>query len=354
MTDYLKYWLAPVTQLVSIWGYVMGGDFVWIAIAWFPLLAILDTLLERDMSARTIRNRRLAYLPIWLTVLLGPSLYIALAWSVGHHALTGWQIAGAVIGAAWMSVLPLVPAAHELYHARGAIGRTIARYSQICFLDPMRMEAHVVGHHLDVATPIDTDTAERGKTLYNFAPRAVKLSTIQEQMIECDALEKRGFGRWSIRHKLWRAILSQVLFQSLMFWLGGWTAVAMALGAMVIARYWVETFNYFQHYGLIRLPGAPIERRHVWNHLGPLSRVVAFEITNHADHHMNTYQPYYQLVPDRNSVPMPSVFVCFLAALIPPLWFNKIIKPALKTWDAQFANPQERALALAQNQRAGW
>ena len=180
-----------------------------------------------------------------------------MAWCVSHYDLSGWQIAGAVIGVAWMSVLPLVPAAHELYHARGAIGRTVARYSQICFLDPMRMEAHVVGHHLDVATTSDTDTAERGKTLYNFAPSAVKLSTIQEQMIECDALEKRGFGRWSIRHKLWRAILSQLIFQSLMFWIGGWTAVAMALGAMVIARYWVETFNYFQHYGLIRLPGAP-------------------------------------------------------------------------------------------------
>ena len=224
-----------------------------------------------------------------------------MAWCVSYYDLSGWQIAGAVIGVAWMSVLPLVPAAHELYHARG-------------------------------------------KTLYNFAPSAVKLSTIQEQMIECDALEKRGYGRWSIRHKLWRAILSQLIFQSLMFWIGGWTAVAMALGAMVIARYWVETFNYFQHYGLIRLPGAPIERHHVWNHLGPLSRLAAFEITNHADHHMNTYQPYYELVPDRNSVPMPSVFICFLAALIPPLWFNVIIKPALKTWDAQFANPQEREL----------
>ena len=100
-----------------------------------------------------------------------------MAWCVSHYDLSGWQIAGAVIGVAWMSVLPLVPAAHELYHAPG-------------------------------------------KTLYNFAPSAVKLSTIQEQMIECDALEKRGYGRWSIRHKLWRAILSQLIFQSLMFWIG--------------------------------------------------------------------------------------------------------------------------------------
>src|SRR3546814_13868580 len=51
---------------------------------------------------------------------------------------------------------------------------------------------------------------------------------------------------------------------------------------------------------------------------------------------------------------MPSVFVCFFSALIPPLWHNAVIKPALKRWDNELATPEERELARAQNRAAGW
>lgn len=81
---------------------------------------------------------------------------------------------------------------------------------------------------------------------------------------------------------------------------------------------------------------------------------MAFEITNHADHHLDSYQAFYRLVPDQTAIRMPSVFVCFLTALVPPLWHNMIIKPALKRWDNEFANAEERKLAREQNREAGW
>lgn len=354
MFEYLKYYLSPLTQLMALVGFLLGGNYVFIAIAWFPFLALLDGLLPLDLSTRKMTNRTAAYLPVWISTLLGPALYVALAWSLANNDLTAWQTFGAVIGTAWLSVLPLVTSAHELYHARGKVGKFVARYSQVCYLDSTRLEAHVVGHHIDVGTVEDSDTAARGETLYTFAPKAVWKSTIQSQRFISDALEKRGYGRWSLRHGLWHAILAQVIFQSLLFQLGGWRAVALALTAMVIARFWVETFNYFQHYGQVRIPGAPIEKRHVWNHFGTLSRLLAFEITNHADHHLNSYQPYYALIPHKESVRMPNVFACFIAALIPPIWFRWIIKPALKNWDLNYANAAERQLAAEQNRRAGW
>jgi p-cymene methyl-monooxygenase len=354
MLDHLKYYLSPLTQMFALWGFYLGGDWVWIGIAWFPLLALVDSLLPIDLGPRKMSNRALAYVPVWLATLLGPTMYIGLAWTLAHHELSDWQTFGAVMGTAWLSVLPLVPAAHELYHARGGFGKFVARYAQVCFLDPTRMEAHVVGHHIDVGTEVDSDTAARGETLYSFAPRAVLKSTVQAQKFLSDALEKKGYGRWSIRHGLWSAILAQVLFQTLLYVVGGWKAVALALAAMVIARFWVETFNYFQHYGQVRVVGSLIEKRHVWNHFGALSRLLGFEITNHADHHLNSYQPYYALVPHKESIRMPNVFACFLVALIPPLWFRWVIKPALKDWDLHYANAAERQLAAAQNRRAGW
>jgi len=352
--DYLKYYLAPLTQILAAIGFLLGGNYVWIGLAWLPICAVLDYFLKPDYSVRRMRNRTLAYIPIWLSTLMGPLLYVALAWSVSHHGLTTVQSLGAVLGCAWLSVLPLVPAAHELYHARGKIGKTVARYAQVCYLDSTRMEAHVVGHHIDVGTPADSDTATRGETLYTFSPKAVVKSTIQAQQFIGDSLVKKGHARWGIRHALWRAILALGLFLVLLYGIGGWHAVVVSLSSMVVARFWIETFNYFQHYGQVRVTGAPIEKRHVWNHFGTLSRLLAFEITNHADHHLNSYQTYYSLVPHRESVHMPSVFICFFAALLPPVWFHGIIKPALREWDLKWANAEERALARAQNLKAGW
>ncbi|MGE3775146.1 MAG: alkane 1-monooxygenase, partial [Gammaproteobacteria bacterium] len=75
--------------------------------------------------------------------------------------------------------------------------------------------------------------------------------------------------------------------------------------------------------------------------------------TNHADHHLDSYIPYYKLKPDTTAIRMPNVFLCFLTALVPPLW-HTIIMPALREWDLKFASAEERELARAQNLAAGW
>lgn len=51
---------------------------------------------------------------------------------------------------------------------------------------------------------------------------------------------------------------------------------------------------------------------------------------------------------------MPSIFLCFLCGLIPPLWFKYIAKPKLKDWDLNYATDSEKKLARAANKKAGW
>lgn len=354
MADYLKYWI-PVLILGSAYlGFALGGDDVWLGIATFPVLAILDSIIPRDYSTRKINSPLFANIPIWLCAIGPVALYGVLAWRVSANELTPSQTGGAILSAAWMGVIPLIPAAHELYHMRSRIARTVGRYSHLCILDCTRDIGHVVGHHIDVATAEDGDTAPRGLNLYTFSANSVIESTRYAFTTEANALRKRSLSPWNIRHRAYRAALALALFQIVIYAIGGWRAVLCTLTAQLISRCWVESFNYFQHYGLIRLPGAPIGRRHVWNHLGWLSRTSTFEITNHADHHQNSYQPYYSLQPHLQSIEMPSVFVCFLTALIPPIWHRWVIMPALKRWDLEFAIPEERALAAEQNRRAGW
>lgn len=353
--DYLRYYFSVLFPLVAAIGFMIGGNAVWFGIALLPIMGAIDGILPNDMAPRRVSNKALAEIPVWMCTIGTVLLYfVAAYWVSVTPEITTMQYVGAALSLGWLSVIPLVPATHELYHQRSPIKRFVGRYAQVCYLDATREIAHVVGHHIDVATADDGDTAQRGVSLYSFTAKAIVISTREAMMTEANGLEKEGKARWGIHHRIWKALLAQIVVQSLIYAIGGWQANIVALSGMIVARFWVESFNYFQHYGLIRVPGAPIARRHVWNHLKPFSRILGFEITNHADHHTNSFAGFTDLVPDRQWIPMPSVFICFFAALIPPLWHNAIIKPALKRWDNELATPEERELAKAQNKAAGW
>jgi len=354
MVDFLKYWLAVVLLATGYAGFLLGGNWVWLGVGSLPILALLDTLIGPDYSMTKKLNPRLANIPIWICA-AGPLwLYFVFAWRLSVEDLNGWQLLGSVLSCGWMGVIPLIPASHEMYHKRDVISRTVGRYAHLCILDATREIGHVVGHHIDVASVRDCDTAPRGATLYGFTPRCVIETTKLDLRLEAVALRKRGLSPWNIRHRMYRAIAAQVVMQSLLFAIAGWQGVIFGLAGMIVSRFWVESFNYFQHYGFTRVPGTPIGRRHAWNHLGWIARNVAFEVTNHCDHHMNSYLPYWELRPYKDGIAMPSVFLCFLAALVPPIWHELIIKPRLKIWDLEYATKEERVLAAAQNRAAGW
>lgn len=123
---------------------------------------------------------------------------------------------------------------------------------------------------------------------------------------------------------------------------------------MFFAKMFVEGFNYFQHYGLLRVEGVPIAKHHAWNHLGMIVRPIGVEITNHINHHLDGHIPFYELQPEPKAPQMPSLFLCFLCGLVPPVWHRFIAQPRLKDWDLHFASPSERKLAMAANAQAGW
>jgi p-cymene methyl-monooxygenase len=247
-----------------------------------------------------------------------------------------------------------VPATHELYHSRSPATRGVGLYLQLPYMDCSRGVSHMLGHHLYVGTRRDPDTPIRGETVYGFVARVLVDNYREFYQIERESQAKRGQTPWSWRGILPRAIAVYLAFALALFVVGGLAGAALAIAGTVVSRAWVEAFNYFQHYGLIRVENEPIGARHVWNHLSPMVRAAGFEITNHAQHHLDPSVPYYALVPDREGPQMPSIFLCFLASLVPSLWFRAIALPRLEDWDRRHATPAERELARAANRRAGW
>lgn len=85
------------------------------------MLEAIDPVLPNDMQPRRMADDLASDLPVWIATLLAPGLYWATAWWVARsHVITPFEYLGAILSLGWMSVVPLVPSSHELYHARAS------------------------------------------------------------------------------------------------------------------------------------------------------------------------------------------------------------------------------------------
>lgn len=358
--DSLRYYIVPLTTLCGVIGFWLGGPWVWMGIGTFPVLMVLDLALPADTAPRKIGHGWVADLPLYLHVMLMFALYAAFIYSVnkGSNPLTGHgalgQIAGTLLSLVWLSSVPNLPVAHELMHRRHWFPRRMSQVLNTFYGDPNRDIGHVRVHHLHLDTHRDSDTPLRGETMYRFVFRASWGAYTDGADGEAERLRKQGRSVWHWSNRMYQEIglLASVPLACYVF--AGTAAMLIGLGTLLLAKLLLEGFNYFQHYGLVRMEGASIQKHHAWNHLGAIARPLGVEITNHINHHLDGYTRFYNLKPEPQAPQMPSLFLCFVLGLIPPLWFRFIAKPRLKDWDERFATPAEKKLAMEANARAGW
>jgi hypothetical protein len=355
MFDYLKYCLSPLLLGIAAWGLWLGGNFSWLGLG--VLLAVLfaDAFLEPDHSLRDTRYPWLYDLVVSVSMALGFGLILFYAHLAGggHFAGTASAV-GAFVTMLMIQFVVTAPAVHEMFHRENLFLRWYGRIAQVLIFDPWREITHVVTHHMRVATPDDPDYARRGDTVYGHIVRTLYLQAIEAWHLERTIWTKRGRAWWDPRNGWVQRAAMLLAFTALLLAAGGPRGALLAIGVCLLGpRTLLEVFNYCNHYGLISATPGRFEKRHTWNHLTPFVRILALEITNHAGHHEDSYKPFYELVPDRSGPKQPQFLLCVLLALVPPLWFMAI-KPLLRQWDEEYATPQEREIAWAENARAGW
>ncbi|MEL0083389.1 MAG: alkane 1-monooxygenase [Gammaproteobacteria bacterium] len=358
MMDYLRYYLCTLIVLAGIAGCALGGQWMWLGIATYPILGILDLLLGKDHKPRRISMPNLADLPLYIHVVLMVVLYATFSWrigtGVGAEGMAGAAATfGGFISLAWLSAVPGVPVAHELMHRHGAIPRLFAKIGSAFFADMNRDIAHLNTHHIHFDTPRDSDTAYRGENVYTFMWRATKGSYIDAWETEKRRMKVKGKTVWAPQSLVVWAIILVLAIAGGCAIIGGPLAGLLSLLAMLTSKFMLEALNYLQHYGLLRVEGVAMEKRHTWNHLSTVSRAIGYEITTHIDHHKNGDLRFDQLVPYPDAPQMPSIFICGAMAFIPPLW-NPYIQRRLREWDQTFANQAELDLARKANLKAGW
>ncbi|MCG2633512.1 MAG: fatty acid desaturase [Gammaproteobacteria bacterium] len=358
MWDYLRYFLNNLLLLVAISGFVLGGQWVWLGAASFPVLLLLDCVTGDDLATRRPGPGWLYDLPVYLHLPLIFALWIGFGWrmAVGLGTEPGLPTGLAMLGCfatlVWISIVPNVSLAHEFWHRRDPVKQWIGKIMFLFCGDMNRDIAHRVTHHAHFDTVIDTDTPRRGEGVYSFALRGTWCVARDSWMIEKAKLAQQGRSVLGPHSAILWGYLLQLAIPLLLWWFGGVSAALIGTAAFLVNRLAVEAFNYIQHYGLLREEQGKPGNRHTWNHLSPVARVIAFEITNHMDHHKNPTLPFYQLEPHADG-PRDRLFLNMFQVLIPPLWHARM-KPRLKQWDLEQATPGERKLAAAENRRAGW
>jgi len=367
MLAYLRYFGTHVLILVTVAGLIVGGRWNWSGLAIGFLIWV-----GGDALSPAIKGRHGYRHPLILDVALYslfPSLIVmvvAFAWALSPEDLfgigswvnewsnhdviaakrssTSWHYLGACLSFGLAMAMGGILTAHELGHRTDdRIAMWTARWMLAMAFNATLEVAHVFGHHREVGTPLDPATARRGENIYHFFVRSTVGQFFQAWRIEKKRLESVHGIIFFYRNKVVRGTTRSIIVAGLFFLAGGW----FALGGFLLASMWnkflLESLNYAEHYGLVRVPDTPVQSRHAWDSTSRFSHAALFNLPWHADHHKRVGVHY----PDLQTSNAPLLPFGYLASLpiiwIPSIW-RRLMAPRLQAWDIDRASPEERSL----------
>ncbi|MES0489531.1 MAG: hypothetical protein ABUK01_06020 [Leptospirales bacterium] len=356
--DYLRYYACLLMPGLGAAGFLL--DRPWMGTYSFIFILVFDQIAKQDKSPRKMAHPFWGRLPLYIHMfimvpLLYTSFFIFAAKAEAAGTIGISAAAGTILTMVWLNIVPHIPILHELGHHRNKVNRFLGYAGATLLGNTSRLTTHNRSHHVDVATPLDHDTARRGENVHTFVWRA-SIGT-WKYILNYDKKKNKGKGILSFifHSQAIGSVVLQAIILTAVYYLAGPITLALFAGFTYTSLIYLEALNYLQHYGLTRVMNTKVEFHHSWNHLYPAARALGYEITNHSPHHESAGSPFYKNDPVESAPQMPNSLLCLLVALLaPPLWTSVIAKPRLKNWDNAFATPGERKLASEANTVAGW
>lgn len=371
---YVRYSLMSMVLVCITASFVMGGLWFW---AGFLLALCLTTLSDElfgssrkvyaDISPAVMNGFLFSTLPLLLLLsglyatylssfdpfglfalanqLFGLDLAARRADTGTGHLIGGALSLGVICGSAGVNV------AHELMHrVHSARDVAVSRWLLAFTCDTTFAIEHVFGHHRHVGTPRDPASARRGEALFAFFFRSTFGQFKGAFEIEARRLSNRQRSVWSWHNRAARGQLMSLVYLSAYAYAAGWIGVTAFVAIAIVGKAHLETINYIEHYGLVRVPGEKVAARHSWDCYRKVSSALLYNLTRHADHHLDAQKPYWTLQARNDAPLMPYGYMAMmLIAFVPPAW-HKMMRPHLAHWDRAFASAEERLLVSAQSE----
>lgn len=341
----LKYLAALTIPLTAVIGIYYQGFLTFLTPVYsFVIIPVLELLLPQNnhnYSKSEVEDKKVNKLFDWMLYLNLPIVYILLIWAfivVKTTPLETFEFIGLSLSLGMVLGTNGINVAHELGHRQTTNERFIGKALLLPSLYMHFYIEHNYGHHLHAATKEDPATARFNQNVYSFWFTSTIRQYISAWRIQMKLLKNNNKSFISIKNDmLWYGIF-QAAYLIIVLFLFGNVGLVFGVMAAVTGFLLLETVNYIEHYGLLRLKSDSgryerVKQVHSWNSNHVVGRIVLYELTRHSDHHYKTSKKYQILECYDESPQMPFGYpTSMVLALVPPLWFkimNKRVPKAM-------------------------
>ena len=340
----LKYLAAFSIPLMACIGLYFRGIFSFLVPVYaFVLLPILETLLpldetnlEKDVVEHKLKNKLFDWL-LYLNIPIVFGLLLLSLYRVTYETLETYELIGFTFSLGIVLAINGINVAHELGHRQHSNERFMGKALLLPSLYMHFYIEHNYGHHLHAATPEDPATARYNQSIYSFWFTSTIRQYIKSWKIQKTLLKNNQKAFLSTKNDMLWYVFFQLIYVSIIFIGFGNIGVIIAVGSGVIGFTLLETVNYIEHYGLLRLKTKSgryerVKEIHSWNSNHIIGRIVLYELTRHSDHHYKSSKKYQVLECHEKSPQMPYGYpTSMLLSMCPPLWFKIMNKRVPKS-----------------------
>lgn len=339
---YLAAFSIPIAAFVGV--YFKGGLSFLTPVFAFVFLPFLEIILPVDaynLNTHEAENKLRKRVFDWLLYLNLPIVYGLLGFAlfeITTSSVSTQEFIGMVLSVGIVLGVNGINVAHELGHRQASKERFLGKALLLPSLYMHFYIEHNFGHHLHAATPEDPATARYNQIVYSFWYTSITRQYSNAWKIQKKLLSNNNLSMFSVRNDMFWYIILQLSYLFIVLLLFGSTGLFFAFLCGIVGFLLLETVNYIEHYGLLRLKTESgryerVKEMHSWNSNHVIGRIVLYELTRHSDHHYKSSKKYQILNCHDESPQMPFGYpTSMVISLIPPLWFkimNKRVPPEM-------------------------
>tara|TARA_Y100001980_G_C14542604_1_gene321013 strand:+ start:394 stop:1518 length:1125 start_codon:yes stop_codon:yes gene_type:complete len=370
MLKYIKYYFPISLVFLFIFSILNGENYPTYFAILFSLSFILgDYLIPRDSKIQSFIAPKLLDLSIYLAL---PSLFMLIFLSVSIFSnnnpmwysflinnLTGSNFVDLKNSFHYIDKFAIIfmtviiggsmgiTAGHEMAHRKkNKLDKFIGNWLLALSFDCNFAIEHVYGHHKNVCLAEDPASAKRGENIYLFIFKAIYNEHVLGWKYEMKRLKIKNLGFFNFQNRIIIGYTRSIFLYFIFLYFFGFLGSFIFLLIAFLSKVALESINYIEHYGLIRVKGKPVRMRHSWNSNHFLSSIYLFNVTRHSDHHRNSSLKFWELSPyDKDAPLLPYGYLTMLyLVLFLPFLYKKIMKKELENWDENYASELEREL----------
>jgi alkane 1-monooxygenase len=331
----LKYLAAFSIPVIALLGLYLKGYWVWatpifsfICIPILELIFPVDTANLKPEEADHKLKRKLFDWLLYLNIPLVFGLVLYGLVLVSNETLAPYEFVGLIFSVGIVLGVNGINVAHELGHRQSTNERFLGKALLLPSFYMHFYIEHNFGHHLHAATPEDPATARYNQSVYSFWLTSTFRQYFSAWKIQSKLLKTNQQSFLSIKNDMLWYVLFQFAYLVVITLVFGTAALTFAVFAGIVGFILLETVNYIEHYGLLRLPTKSgryerVKEIHSWNSNHVIGRIVLYELTRHSDHHYKSSKKYQVLDCHDESPQMPYGYpTSMVLAMMPPLWFG--------------------------------